>query len=479
MNKKIQRILSFTVLIFSLPNLVLAANIDYSNIISDAEAENYQSMNQVQIRNFLQSKNSTLANYWYTGYNPSPFEEIIPEDQRTTADYKQRSAVEIIYNAAWEAQINPQFLLTMLQKEMSLIEDPEPTERQYAFAMGYYCFDGQSCNPRWRGFGKQVRATALQFRDYLDNIESRAYQTGKTFVIEGQSITPANNVTAGLYNYTPHLHGNSLFKTIWDRYEFGGETTEEIILNGGIIPEGSLVRARDGEDLETIFLIHNNQKQPFASNAALVSRYHLDQVLNVPSAELEKFPLGASINYPAYSILMAPNGNKYLLDGLEKRLIANDEVFRNLGFNPAEVEEVSSEELASIEDGQIIEDPSLSPVAQLLRDTSTGGVYYAKDGKKYPIVDPEIISINYPDLKIVNATTIQLDQLQKVSSAKISDGTLLISDESNQVYVIANGKRRWIVDQETFEGLGYSWSNIKKVSDRVLKLHQVGEPISL
>lgn len=479
MKKKCQKIITLAVFCSLLPQLVFAANINYSNIISDEEAQNYKSMTQTQIRDFLRSKNSTLATYFYTGYNPGPLELKnsmvgVAEDEK---DFKQRSAAEVIYNAAYEAKINPQFLITMLQKEMSLVEDQDPTERQYSFAMGYYCFDGQSCNPRWKGFGKQVRATALQFRDYIDNIETRNYKTGDTFVIEGEEITPENNITAGMYNYTPHLHGNALFKTIWDRYGFGGETSVPVVL--GLIPEGSLVRAKDGNDTETVYLIHDNQKQAFASNTALVSRYKPEKILNVASSELEKFTLGPSIKYPAYSILMSEGGEKYLLDGLEKRLISSDSIFKSLGFNPEEIIEVAQTDLDEITDGTPITDVAKVPVGQLLKDKSTGGVYYAKDGKKYPIVEPELITLNYPDLKIVTATTQQLAALEKATPVKLTDGTLILSPTSNQVYVIANGKRRWIQNEATFEGLGYNWANIKKVSERILKLHAVGEPIIL
>ena len=476
MKKSSAKIIALLTLCILLPSIAMAGDFDYSNIISDEEASDYQTMTQVEIKSFLTDKGSYLKNYWYTGYNPSPGEEIIPTDQRTSADYKQRSAAEIIYNSAYEARINPQLLLTMLQKEMSLIEDSTPTDRQIAFAMGYYCFDGQSCNPGWRGFGKQVRATALQFRDYLDNIETRTYRPGKTSIIEGEAITPANNITAGLYNYTPHLHGNELFKTIWDRYDFGGSTQALI---GGIIPDGSLVQARDGEDTEIIYLIYNNQKRPFDSRSALISRYDPGRVLQVASAELNKFSEGNTIKYSAYSILQGPNGNKYLLDGLTKRLIASDEVFRNLGFNPEEIIEVTNSELADIEDGDIILDVDTSPVEQLLRDTSNGGIYYAKDGKKYPIIDQDIIDINYPNLAITNATQSQLNDLQKLLPAKIKDGTLVKSPNSGQVYVISDGQRRWIENEETFIELGYSWSNIQEVNDRVFKLHKTGSPINI
>ena len=133
-------------IVFLIPQMTMASSTDYNTIISDAEAIDHQTMTQVEIRDFLRNKNSRLANYFYLGYNPSPYEEIIPKDQRTSVNNKQRSASEIIYNAAYEAKINPKFLLTMLQKEMGLVEDSSPTERQLAFAMGYACPDSGGCD---------------------------------------------------------------------------------------------------------------------------------------------------------------------------------------------------------------------------------------------------------------------------------------------------------------------------------------------
>ncbi len=462
----------FTCLTF-LPISAGAAEFDYNNIISDEQLLDYNSMGQLEIKRFLESKNSYLANYFYYGNNPGPYD--LQNNPGQEDYFKNRSAAEIIYNASQEAKVNPKFLLTMLQKEMSLIEDTDPVENQLDFAMGYFCFDGQACNPRWRGFGKQVRSTALQFEDYVKNIHTRTYNPNTTSMIEGIAIRPANAATAGLYNYTPHLHGNELFKTIWDRYGFGIATAPEFT---GIIPEGSLVKAKDGEDTETIYLIHNGFKMPFATMSALVSRYDPKRIMSVAADELNKFSTGQTIKYTAYSILQGPDNNKYLLDGLTKRLIASDEVFRSLGFNPEEVVQASSEDLAAIADGPAITTSTAKPTAQLLR-TSTGGVFYVKDDTKSPIIHPDIIAINFPDLKIVKASDETLNQLRQVEAVKLNEGTLVMSNEGNQVYVIAGGARRWITNENTFKELGYSWANIVKVDPRVLKLHKVGEPLSL
>ncbi|KKP90124.1 MAG: hypothetical protein UR94_C0030G0005 [Parcubacteria group bacterium GW2011_GWA2_36_10] len=452
------------------------SDFNYSNIISDQEANDYSSMNKTQIVNFLNSKNSYLKNYYYYGYSPAPGEVIATTEEEKLAKAAEKSAAEVIYNAAYEAKISPKFLLTMMQKEMSLVEDPDPTENQLAFAMGYYCYDGQSCNPNWRGFGKQVRATALQFRDYLDNISGRTYRPGQEYNIEGEVVVPENNVTAGLYNYTPHLHGNKLFKTIWDRFGFGTGDSAPIV---GIIPEGSIVKASDGTDTDTIYLIHNNLKLPFASMTAIVSRYDPKMLMTVSSLELNKFAEGPSIDYPAYSILQGPDNKKYLLDGLNKRLITSDQVFKALGYNPDEIITASSTALANINDGEPISDVSLSPVGQLYKDKSTGGVYYVKDGQKYPIVDPEIIKINYPGQTIKTATAKQLESWNKQLPIKLKDGLLVKGTTNPQVYVITNGERKWLEDENTFLSLGYKWQNVITVSDRVIKLNAIAQSLKL
>jgi len=363
----------------------------------------------------------------------------------------------------------------MLQKEQGLIEDSEPSERQLNYAMGYYCFDGQPCNPQWKGFGKQVRATALQFRDYLDNIYVRPHYPGKTSIIDGQAVKPENKITAALYVYTPHLQGNNLFATLWERYSFGGPGD----ISGGIFPDGSLIKAKDGEDVVTIYLIDRSQKRPFDSMTALVSRYDPKKVLEVSSEELAKYEDGGSIKYPNYSVLQGADGSRYLLDGMEKRLIVSDEAFRQLGFNPAEIIEANQTDLDNFIDGSLLTEGDLSPFEQLLRDMSTGGVYYVKDNQKAPIVHPSIIAINYSDLSIKEVTSKTLEQYTKVLPVKIQDGNLIKTEDEAKVYVISNGQRRLIPDEATFVGLGYNWSQIQTVTDRVLKLHDLGEELSL
>lgn len=464
---------------FLSPNLALAQTttdtIDYNNLLSDEEAENYTSMSLADITSFLQSKNSYLQYYSWFGYQPAPGEVIYTDDDLKIASSRLYSAAEIIYNAAQEARINPKFLLVTLQKEQGLIEKNAYDQRALDYAMGYYCFDGQACNPQWQGFGKQMRAAALQFRDYIDNIHTRPYRPGQAVNIDGQLVTPANRITAAMYVYTPHLHGNRLFMTIWQRYGFG---VLNVIVRG-IIPEGSVVQAKSGDTKNLVYLINNNQKLLFASKNSLISRYDPKKVLLVEKTEIDKFADGPEIKFANYSVLEGPDGQRYLLDGLKKRLISSTEVFRQLGYNSAEIIKVTATDLADLADGLPLTKENPSPYEKLLKDTKTGGVFYVKDGNKYPIIDKVILTINFANLKITNATKVTLEKYITQSPVLVKDSNLVKLANDSLVYVIAGGQRRPILDETTFLGLGYKWTDIKVVSERVLILHNLGAQVNL
>ncbi len=446
---------------------------DYNQIISDEEAVDFSAMSLADIQQFLHQKNSYLQAYYFTGYNPGPG-ELITTDEVLRLDYtRARSAAEIIYNAAIEAKINPKFIITTLQKEQGLIEKANLDQRALDYATGYYCFDGQACNPQWQGFGKQVRAAALQFRDYIDNIHTRPFQPGVPANIDGKIVTPSNRITAAMYVYTPHLHGNLLFATIWERYEFGNT----LAAIKTFVPYGAVVQAKSGDDTKSIYLIHDGKKMLFANNSALISRYDPKQIQKIDPEEINKFVDGPSIKYPNYPILARPTGQRYLTDGMLKRLIASKEVFRPLAFNAEEIVKVKQSDLDEIADGATLTAETKYPLGKLLRSTKTNGVYFVKDNVKSPIIDPMIIKLNFPTLKITNATQATLDLYDNTLPVQLKDGTLVKGISDPSVYVIADGQRRWISDAETFNNLGYSWANIQTVSDRVLNLHDAGEII--
>jgi hypothetical protein len=482
LNKKVFLISSLILAtIFYWPSLARADGFDPNNIISDLEIMDYSTMDLNDIQKFLENKGSYLANY-----------------SCSDAFGVTRRASEIIYNAAVnnynceEAQnlsdspteeerrlkcrkiaINPKLLLVLLQKEQSLIEESAPSQRNLDWATGYGCPDSGSCNPRWQGFGKQINSAALQFKDYLDKPQLYSYKAGGTYTFTNLygtisqdpiTVTPINQATAALYNYTPHVYnGNYNFYKIWQRY-----FTK-------IYPDGSLLQA----DSEVgVWLLQNGQKRPFISKSALLSRFDPKKIIKVNKSDLDKYATGAPIKFPQYSLIRSPRGTIFLLVDDKKRGFTSLASFRKMGFNPEEVVNASWEDINSYIDGLPITATSTYPTGALLQDKKTGGVYFVFEGAKAPLVDKIFLSAKFKNKKIIKVKSDELTQYQTVGPVLFDDGELLKTPTSPYTYVISGGKKRLIASDKIFKSLGYKTENVIIAPPKVLYLYEAGAPIT-
>lgn len=123
------------------------------------------------------------------------------------------TAASIIWKAAQGCGINPQVLLTTLQKEQGLVTASgyRLDETRYAIAMGYACPDSANCDPTYFGFATQVFYAARQFRVYEQNPEAYMVDAGREDFVPyapgdcgGSVVFVENQATANLYNYTPY-----------------------------------------------------------------------------------------------------------------------------------------------------------------------------------------------------------------------------------------------------------------------------------
>ncbi len=465
---KYHRLILAILLLFSttlpFPQSATAAEFNPNFIISDEEILNANAMSVEDIRRFLQSKPGILKNY---------IVEVNIKDE----PFRRVPAAEFIYERAVKNGINPKFVLVLLQKEQSLITNPSPSQRDLDFATGYGCPDGGRCSERWRGFSKQVNSAILQFKDYMENPQNYRFQVGQTYTfVDNRTgygkvttvVVPANRATAALYNYTPHVYnGNYNFWKLWREW-FSLQ-----------YPDGSLLQPR-GQGI--VYLIKNGLKHPFKSKAAMLTRYPRPNIITVDPSVLEQYPTGEPIRFPQYALYRSPQGTVYLIVDDVKHGFTSAEVMRTLGINPEEIEDVSQEILDQIPEGKPIDINSSYPMGALLQNKDTGTVYYVKDGKKYGIVDKDILTIRFgPNPLITPVAADQLRQYVIMPPLRIPDGTLITSADPNKpaVYIISDGYKRPFVSASVFESLGYKWENIITVKDKIVEMHPTGEPIDL
>ena len=456
-----------------------------SYIISDYELLKTDSMTLAEIQSFLENKHNYLA-YYHTadtyGHIKSAAEIIY-----TAVNYNyncdnvkliSQTEIEKKFKCKKTKTINPKFLLVLLQKEMGLIEDSHPKQSQLDWATGYGCPDGKSCNPRWKGFGKQINSAALQFRSYLEHPNAYPYKKGKTYTFtnryssinRGKSIvTPLNTATAALYNYTPHVYnGNYNFWNIWNRY--WGKLGENIY------PNGTLLQAH-GE--AGVWLIENGVKRAIASKSVLASRFNSSKIVQVDKTLLDSFPRGTDVKFPQYSIIKAPDDKIYLLVDDKKRNFADYNAFRRMGYNPEEIINADWADLATYRDGKPITANSVYPQGALLRDQKTGGIYWVEEGTKAPLIDWIFMQTIFKGKKFINTTAEELAKYKTIAPVKFSNGELIKIDKALGVYVVDDEKLRPINSTKIFNDLGYKWDNIISVPVHVFQLYKIGEPITL
>lgn len=493
MNKKIITflVLSLALLIFNAKAVNASSvdpNFDPNLIISDEEMLNYNSMTLMEIQIFLESKNSFLASYeTKNAYGTKKTAaEIIYE--AATANYRCPDHVDLSENPGEEmiellcdkiTTVNPRFLMILIQKESSLIENPNPSQKRLDEATGYGCPDSGGCNPRWKGFGKQVNSAALQFLAYMEKPNRYPYRQGNAYIFNNDRgtiynqplmVTPANRATAALYNYTPHVfNGNYNVWRLYQRY-----FPEGVLTQIARYPNGSLLQVKDQPG---VWLIQDGQKRPFHSWGALTSRYNPNRIITIDESELDAYFKGAPLKYPNYSLLRSPQGDIYLIVDDEKRKFATDEIFKHFGFHPDEIIDTSSVDLGYYQDGKSITTQSTHITGALMQDPRSGGVFYVYDGKKFPINDRVVLDKKYPEMSIYKATVKQLESYETKEPVLFPDGTLLKSRTVSAVYLIADGQKRPFITGKVFEDLGYKWENIIEVSPQHLYLYPFGETV--
>ncbi|MET0295846.1 MAG: hypothetical protein ABW024_00480, partial [Microbacterium sp.] len=188
------------------------------NIISDQVFYNSGTMTEAQIQWFLESKVASCQ----SGY--TCLKDWYDTSRSTNADamcgaysggWRERAST-IIYRVAQACGINPQVILTTLQKEQGLVTHTWPSTSRYTIAMGQGCPDTAACDTRYYGFFNQVYGAAWQLKRYGNPPGTSNYfnwyAPGKTWNVRFHpnvncGSTPVyieNKATAALYYYTPY-----------------------------------------------------------------------------------------------------------------------------------------------------------------------------------------------------------------------------------------------------------------------------------
>ncbi len=387
-------------------------------------------------------------------------------------DGTTKSAADVIWEISGMYQINPKYMLALLQKEQSLVEDSSPSQGQLDWATGYGVCDSCSKDDPsisdFKGFANQLYYAARQMREkyYMSVLATgktiSGVGPGITTVIDGIPVTPANAATAALYSYTPHIHGNLNLWSIWRRW-FSKN-----------YPDGTVVKGAPSGD---VYWIRFGMKRKFASLAVASSLVDLSKAATASDTELSAYQDGDPIAFPNYALLLDPHGAIWLIVGNERRHIVDMATFKKFGFNMDEVDNASDADLAPYAIGEPITTQSMYPQGRLVKVQGDKSTWYAEDGKKSLVSHPALLTLYFPDERPQTITKATLDSLETTDPYALHDGELVRTPDAPAVYAIEAGKKRPIPSASVFEGMGWSWASVEVVPASLLDGYAEGDPI--
>ncbi|GAA2040772.1 hypothetical protein GCM10009819_27970 [Agromyces tropicus] len=204
-----------------------AAGFTAGNLIIDANFYNGSAMSESQIQSFLQSKVGTCKNsYCLANYKVNtPTRTWSWGTCSTYTGGTAESAARIIYKVQRACNISARVILVTLEKEQSLISDPDPGLGQMQKAMGYGCPDTSACDSTYYGFFNQVYAAGRQLTWYGNPEGSFTWiRVGSSNRIlyhpdasrcGGSDVVVQNRATAALYYYTPYQPNSAALANLY------------------------------------------------------------------------------------------------------------------------------------------------------------------------------------------------------------------------------------------------------------------------
>ncbi len=154
-----------------------------------------------------------------------------------------------------------------------------------------------------------------------------------------------------------------------------------------------------------------------------------------------------------------PGSNRvYVIKNKKKQWIKTAKEFQDKGYKWNEIQDISAELLEKYPEAEAL-------VANLFRAIGDQKVYRIKEGKKHWIrtaKEFEENGYNWNEIEEVSAETLATYQ-EEITTR------LLKAKGDHRVYVITEGRKRWIRTAQEFNAAGYKWDEIREVISQTLE----------
>lgn len=518
---------------FLIPQSTQASGFNPGELTTNSIFIARDSMSLADIQSFLEQKGSVLAHisssYLGEGANGRSAARIIYDASRQSiSNFGGSNRPSNPFTVA----LNPQVILSTLQKETSLITGSytvgSPTlENMLRIAMGYGCPDSGGCNPDYEGFANQVKYGAAQlWLDYwrANNGTPAGFPVGSSQTLHNNPVYPpycpsggsisftvGNAATSSLYRYTPHVcNGNANF------YHF--MTTWFPTKTNAFIRDSRLVK---GSGPDVFIWWEEKNLRWYVPNWAILQDWGLNgktleiisdgQLNAIPRASGELSRIVRGSNGP--DVFFMQNGYKryvrsyaslgdYGVSSADVRVIEGFVMAEYLeglplgslvgGFGSPDIFlstaarrhyvaswytignwGFSGNDVRWIEPSVLETWPQSSQIEWLVKREYSPDAFLVSDSQRHFI--PTASLLVHWGLAGVEIKTVGNDALDQLPSGK--NLTRVARGSSNDVYFIENGKKRYVRTAARLSTVGHSMNDLVRVSDPLLDRLPTGTPL--
>lgn len=237
-------------------------------------------------------------------------------------------------------------------------------------------------------------------------------------------------------------------------------------------PDGTLIKGSS----PTVYYLEAGRKRHVPNAAVFESRFRWSEIVSVLDSELTLYPDGATLGFRDGTLIGIPDGRVWAISNEARRHITSESVFVALGYAWSNVRWVSFGEGAVNPDGEPIHSYTGTHPDGTLMKGSGSAVYYLEASRRRHVSSAAVFESWFGWNEIVGISDSELAIYADGGSMGFRDGTLIHTPDG-RVWAISSGQRRHIVSEGAFNSLGYSWSNLRYVSDAEGSLHPVGPSI--
>lgn len=443
------------------------------------------------IQKFLETKGSVLS-------NTSP--EFIAKLKEPTVDAlkagledprpslgRLRTAAELIWDASIQSGLNPQVILVTLNKEQGLIDgrkNATQIELQKALdrAMGFDCPDATGCGNLFPGFYFQLFGNFdAEGNRYLGAAKSlmksynvttgrgpifngKASQVGDMISLDNtmggydnilpqQTLTLSNRATAALYRFTPHVFNGNYnfwkFFQAWFKY-----------------PNGTLLKLAASADT---YIIQNGVKQLVPAFVAVARGLDTSSTITVSPNEFDAYQTDKLLG-PSDNTIVTAEGDaqKYVFINNIKHP-ASDLVIKQRGLDASKSLQVTPAEMQLFENGSVLPPKE----GTIIRGTQDKTVYMVSNEKILAFSSTTFAQRKITAKQVLTVPDSEIAMYTKNGFVPPLDGTLVKSPSNGTVYIVQNGQKQPILS-EVFKNRGFSYKNIKTISDEEVNSLVIG-----